>query len=75
MRNVTMIHMEPGLVSIPVERAIYCQNCEIVSSSRGKRCGLCGSEEILELAPFFSGPTDHGPAPAAAFASVARLAA
>jgi hypothetical protein len=75
MRNVTMIHKEPGLVSIPVERAIYCENCETVSSSRGKRCGLCGSEEIVELAPFFSGPTDPGPTPAAAFASLVRLAA
>ena len=28
MRNVVMIRREPGLVSIPVESAVYCGNCE-----------------------------------------------
>lgn len=75
MRNVMMIRKEPGLVSIPVEKAIYCENCETVSSSRGRRCGLCGSEQIVELTPFFSGPTDPGPTPAPKSAAVAKLAA
>ena len=46
MRNVVMIRREPGLVSIPVESAVYCGNCETVSTSSGRRCGLCGSEDI-----------------------------
>ena len=76
MRNVQMIREEPGLVSIPVERAVYCENCERVSNSAWRRCGLCGSEDIVELAPLFGGPYDPGPAPAAASAAgVVRIAA
>jgi hypothetical protein len=69
MRNVTMIRKEPGLVSIPVEKAVYCENCRTVSSSRGKRCGLCGSERIVELASLFTNPWDPGPTSAAALAA------
>jgi hypothetical protein len=69
MRNVTMIRKEPDLISIPVEKAIYCENCETVSSSRGRRCGLCGSERILVLAPLFMPPWDPGPASATALAA------
>jgi hypothetical protein len=69
MRNVTMIRKEPGLVSIPVEKAVYCETCETVSSSHGKRCGLCGSENILILASLFTDPWDPSPAPAALLAA------
>jgi hypothetical protein len=69
MRNVEMIRREPGLVSIPVEKAVYCENCETVSTSTGKRCGLCGSERTVELAPLFDGPRGPNPAPAAALAA------
>jgi hypothetical protein len=65
MRNVLMIRREPGLVSIPVESAVYCDNCETVSTSSGRRCGLCGSEEIARLAPPVQSPWDPSPAPAA----------
>ncbi len=69
MRNVTMIRTEPGLVSIPIERAVFCENCKTVSSSTERRCGVCGSEQIVELAPLFMNPWDPGPAPAAALAA------
>ena len=46
MCNVRMIRTEPGLVSIPLEKAVYCENCTMVSSSARQRCGLCGSERI-----------------------------
>ena len=69
MRNVLMIRQEPGLVVIPVEKAVYCETCETVSTSSGKRCGLCGSESIVELAPLVGGPWDPGPAPALAMAA------
>ena len=69
MRNVTMIRTEPGLISIPVERAVYCENCETISTSATKRCGVCGSEQIMELAPLVTSPLDPGPAPAAALAA------
>jgi len=75
MCNVQMIRVEPGLVSIPVEKAVYCENCEKVSNSAWLRCGICGSEEIVELAPIFGDPTDPGPAPAASFAAAVRAAA
>ena len=69
MRNVVMIRTKPGLVSIPVERAVYCENCETVSTSGGKRCGLCGSERIMDLAHLFIEPWDPGPTPVAALAA------
>ena len=75
MRNVQMIRKEPGLVSIHVEKAVYCDNCETVSTSAWNRCGLCGSERIVELAPIVSGPFDPGSPPSAAFAPATRLAA
>ena len=65
MRNITMIRSEPGLVSIPVERAVYCLTCETISTSPG-RCGLCGSDRVIELAPLFTGPWEPGPASAIA---------
>jgi hypothetical protein len=40
MRNVTMIRSEPELVSIPVEKAVYC---ETISTSMWKSCRVCGS--------------------------------
>jgi hypothetical protein len=69
MRNVEMIRTEPGLVSIPIEKAVYCENCATVSTSRGQRCGLCGSEHIVQLAPLVPGPPDPSPAPALALAA------
>ena len=68
MRNVRMLRAEPNLVTIPVERAVYCENCETVSTSAWRRCGACGSGAIIELAPLLAGPLDPGPAPAAAMA-------
>src|SRR5580700_3922337 len=75
MRNVLMIRKEPGLVTIPVEKAIYCEDCETISTSVWNRCGVCGSESIVELAPLLGGPSDPGPVPAASLAAGSRLAA
>jgi hypothetical protein len=69
MCNVRMIRMEPDLVSIPLEKAVYCENCKSVSSSARQRCGLCGSERIIRLASLIPEPWDPGPAPALAFAA------
>ena len=69
MRNVSMIRAEPGLIAIPLERAVYCENCEMVSTSSRQRCGLCGSEEIVELAHVFGGPWEPTPAPTVALAA------
>jgi hypothetical protein len=69
MCNVRMIRTEPSLVFIPLDKAIYCQNCRMVSSSACSRCGLCGSERIVELATLFTGPWEPNPAPAMAMAA------
>jgi hypothetical protein len=69
MRNVIMIRPVPELVSIPVEKAVYCESCRTISTSVGKRCGLCGSERIVELAPLLTGPWNPGPLPAMALAA------
>jgi len=76
MRNVRMLRSEPNLVSIPVEQAIYCENCAMVSNSRHERCGKCGSVRVLRLAALIyrppSGP-DSGPAPAGCVAPALQL--
>jgi len=69
MRNVVMIRREVGLVAIPVENAVYCANCQTVSTSARQRCGLCGSEQITRLAPLIPKPWDPGPSPAAVLAA------
>ena len=37
-----------------------------VSSSARQRCGLCGSEKIVRMAPLIPGPWNPGPMPALA---------
>lgn len=76
MRNVTMLRPEPNFVSIPVEQAIYCENCETVSNSTRQRCGVCGSESVLRLTALIDGPPsgpDSGPAPAGCIVPASRL--
>jgi hypothetical protein len=68
MRNVTMIRSDPALISIPVERAVYCQTCEMISTSV-ERCGLCGSDRIIDLMVLLNDPWDPGPVPAIALAA------
>jgi hypothetical protein len=71
MRNVKMLHTEPNFVSIPVEQAIYCENCHKISNSTNSRCGSCGSSEISRLMMLLDGPPsgpEPGPASSACFA-------
>jgi len=64
-RNIRMLRKEANFVSLPVESAVYCENCETVSNSGGGRCGVCGSEAILRLVHMISGPPPSNPGPAA----------
>jgi hypothetical protein len=76
MRNVRMLRPEPDLVSIPVEEAIYCENCEMVTNSHRERCGRCGSGHVLRLAALIDGPPsgpESGPALVACVAPVLQL--
>lgn len=75
MCNVQMIKKEPDLVSIPLNRAVFCGNCESVSNSAWSRCGSCGSDKLLELAPLLGGPCEPGPGSPAAPRAILRLAA
>ncbi len=65
MRTVRMLRTEPNLVCIPVEQAIYCENCGNITNSASERCGKCGSGPVLRLSTLIdhppSGP-DSGPA-------------
>jgi len=53
--------------------AVYCENCEMVPTSTWQRCGLCGSQRIVELAPLFSGPSDPGFQPEPCLQSLSEL--
>ncbi len=75
MCNVQMIREERGLVSIPVQKAVYCESCEQVSNSACCRCGLCGSEAIVELLGLFSEPYQPDPRPPATPIAALREAA
>ncbi len=77
MRNVRMLRSEPNLVSIPVEEAIYCENCEMVTNSHSERCGKCGSRCVLRLATLIDRPPvgpDSGPALAGRITPALQLA-
>jgi hypothetical protein len=56
-------------VWIPLEKALFCENCETVSTSAGKRCGICGSERMGRLVPLIPEPWNPGPAAAVALAA------
>lgn len=61
MCNVQMIREEGGLISIPVQKAVFCENCEQISNSAWRRCGRCGSEKIVELLNIFKEPSQPDP--------------
>jgi len=65
MCQVKMLRSVHCLVIIPVDQAIYCQNCGNITNSTSDRCGKCGSEFVLRLITLVdrppSGP-DSGPA-------------
>lgn len=63
-RNIRMLRKEANFISIPVEKAVYCENCETVSNSSLERCGVCGSEAILTLVHLIDGPPPSNPGPA-----------
>jgi hypothetical protein len=68
MSQVHILRPAHSLVSIPVDKAIYCQHCENITNSPAEHCGKCGSAFVLHLATLIdqlpSGP-DSGPASAA----------
>jgi hypothetical protein len=59
MCNVRMIRTEPGLVSIPLEKAVYCVNCRMVSSSARQRVVSAGRRGLPEWLPCFENRGTH----------------
>ena len=41
---------------IPLQQAVLCANCEVVSDSKNGHCIVCGSPSLLNLARVLSGP-------------------
>lgn len=42
---------------IPLQQAVLCANCEVISDSKNGHCIVCGSPSLLNLARVLSGPT------------------
>lgn len=40
---------------IPLQQAVLCANCEVVSDSRNGHCIVCGSPSLLNLARVLDG--------------------
>ncbi len=75
MCKIRMIRTEPGLISITIDKAVYCENCGEVSNSAWGRCGLCGAQNIVELAPLLIVPPDPDLPPSPAQTVFAGFAA
>lgn len=62
MAKLTLIRSEPVMISVPLDLAVLCENCQTISNSRGDRCGVCGSQAILSLKPILD-PEPQPPGP------------
>lgn len=67
MSHIYLLRTEPSFVSIPVEQAMYCSECEAINNSSNNRCGRCGSGNLTKVIVPVDGPPEgpgSGPAPA-----------
>lgn len=39
----------PRLNSVPLEEAVLCADCDVISDSNGEVCQACGSRSLLSL--------------------------
>ena len=56
--------------SIPLELAVYCGNCYMISNSRPHKCSVCGSQAVLRVQTIL----DPDPEPPAAQGRTVKLA-
>ena len=42
---------------IPLQQAVLCANCEVVSDSKNGHCIVCGSPSLVNLARVLDGPS------------------
>jgi hypothetical protein len=54
MAKIFELPVQPAICSIPLDQAVYCENCETISNSRLSRCGVCGSEAVLRVEPILN---------------------
>jgi hypothetical protein len=59
MAKVIEWNTEVPTSSIPLELAVYCVNCNMISNSRPHECEVCGSEAVLRVQPILD--TDPEP--------------
>ena len=45
----------PRLNSLPLEEAVLCADCEVISDSNGEVCQACGSRSLLSLGRVLGG--------------------
>jgi hypothetical protein len=53
MSSAVRIFVPPDL--IPLQQAVLCANCEVISDSRNGHCIVCGSPSLLNLARVLNG--------------------
>ncbi len=46
------------LSSVPLQEAVLCADCEIISNSAGDACQICGSHSLLSLGRLLGGCID-----------------
>ena len=46
---------KPDVNAIPLQNAVLCADCEVVSDSRHETCVVCGSRSLLNLACILGG--------------------
>ena len=49
----TRKHLDPGV--LPLLNAVFCLDCEVISSSRGDECPACKSRSLVSLARMLGG--------------------
>ena len=54
MSAAVRVFVPPNL--IPLQQAVLCANCEVVSDSRNGHCIVCGSASLVNLARVLDGP-------------------
>jgi hypothetical protein len=47
MFNGTRNHLDAGV--LPLSSAVFCLDCEVISSSRGEECAVCKRRSIVSL--------------------------
>jgi hypothetical protein len=46
------------LNSVPLQEAVLCADCEIISNSVGESCEICGSRSLLSLGRVLGGSVE-----------------